>query len=526
MSIESFYQLSMCAVDPDELRLDPDSFERRLRDWLPRVVSIDDFAGWYSDQRGRPPRCPVRATGMLLLQTRYGWPDKEVVRRARRDLGVRYALRLDGNMKPPGVSTLRRVRRKLRERKGDDFLHRRVLALARELGLIPDVGLQAQDSTNTDCRGAVIDTFNLIATGIGQVLRTVARALGCAAESLAKDWGLTRYLSRSIKGQVRLDWTQEDERNALLTQEIRDADRLVDLVASLDVKLPPTVDEALALLRLVARQDVEECGDGTYKIARGTAKGRIISISDPEARHGRKSSSKVINGFKTHVQGTIESQFVTGILITDAATHDASPSPELVEQSAGVGLKPGEVVADAAYGTGANIRACAERDVKVLTKQGKSSHKNCFTKREFVVDLEGMTVTCPGGHTTTEHKMVTDPEGIVEQVPQFTFPKETCGQCPLAQQCNSDTKRGRRRRVRLSAYEAEFQATKTFNQSSRAPEVLRSRSAVERLISHLVRMGMRHARFFGMHLVQYQAYLTAAAYNLQRIFTLTKWSPA
>ncbi len=37
---------------------------------------------------------------------------------------------------------------------------------------------------------------------------------------------------------------------------------------------------------------------------------------------------------------------------------------------------------------------------------------------------------------------------------------------------------------------------------------------------------VRHARFFGMHMVQYQAYLTAAAYNLQRIFTLTKWSTA
>lgn len=33
-------------------------------------------------------------------------------------------------------------------------------------------------------------------------------------------------------------------------------------------------------------------------------------------------------------------------------------------------------------------------------------------------------------------------------------------------------------------------------------------------------MGMRHARFFGMHKVQFQAYMTAAAYNLQRLFKL------
>ena len=69
-------------------------------------------------------------------------------------------------------------------------------------------------------------------------------------------------------------------------------------------------------------------------------------------------------------------------------------------------------------------------------------------------------------------------------------------------------------------YEEELQATKAFNASSRAKDVLRSRPSIERLISHLVRMGMRHARFFGMHMVQAQAHLTAAAYNIQRYITL------
>lgn len=32
---------------------------------------------------------------------------------------------------------------------------------------------------------------------------------------------------------------------------------------------------------------------------------------------------------------------------------------------------------------------------------------------------------------------------------------------------------------------------------------------------------MRQARFFGMHMVQFQAYMTAAAYDLQRIIALS-----
>ena len=115
-----------------------------------------------------------------------------------------------------------------------------------------------------------------------------------------------------------IDWNDEQARNALLTEEIRDTDRLTELVNELDVSLPPEVDDALVLMRTVARQDVEQQADGTSAIKRGTAKGRTISITDPEARHGRKSSSKVIKGFKTHVQGTIDSQFVVGIITLEA----------------------------------------------------------------------------------------------------------------------------------------------------------------------------------------------------------------
>ena len=87
--------------------------------------------------------------------------------------------------------------------------------------------------------------------------------------------------------------------------------------------------------------------------------------------------------------------------------------------------------------------------------------------------------------------------------------------------CCSATKKGRNRTIMLSVYETELQTIKAFNASSRATEVLRSRSAIERLISHLVKMGMRTARFFGMHRVQLQAHMVAAAYNLQRFITLT-----
>jgi hypothetical protein len=460
---------------------------------------------------------------MLLLQFRFRVSDRVLVERSTRDLGWRYALGLERGVLPPSQGSVVRFRSALRRVKGDAFVLDRVLAYAREQGLIDDVALQGLDSTNTECRGAVIDTFNLVATAIGQVVRRVARALGEGVRALAARWKVDRYLARSIKGAAAIDWSDETQRNALLTEEIRDADRVRQLVADTEasVTLPPDVHEAVALLIKVARQDVEPLPDGTWKIAHGTAKGRVISISDPEAGHGRKSASSLFNGFKTHIVGTIESLFVTGIAITSAATHDAKAAPGLIDQAAKRDLKPKEALADAAYGTGENLRACAERGVAVRTKMPSASTKTAIPKRDFSIDLAAMEVTCPTGQTARNPTLTKDPEGGDEPVATFRFGKATCGVCPLKATCSSQTAKGAGRVLRLSAYEPELQRTKAFNATEHAKPLLRARSAVERLISHLVRMGMRHARFFGMHMVQFQAYMTAAAYDLQRIIALS-----
>ena len=132
-----------------------------------------------------------------------------------------------------------------------------------------------------------------------------------------------------------------------------------------------------------------------------------------------------------------------------------------------------------------------------------------------------MTVTCPAGATAAKPTFVNDPAGGDRSVARFRFDKATSVNCPLNAKCSAETAKGKGRSVILSAYEAELQVTKAFNATAAAKPLLRSRSAVERLISQLVRLGMRHARLFGMHMVQFQAYMTAAAYDLQRIITLS-----
>jgi hypothetical protein len=518
------YEIPCSDVDPDLLRLEPDAFERWLPDVLPRLVSQHDFEGFHEDTGpGAPPCNPFVLTGMLLLQFRYGLSDRELVRRCHRDLGFKYAVGLARNQGSPSTSSVKRHRYKIRKKLGDDVLHRRMLELAVADGLMPDKDLQAIDSTNTDCRGAVIDTFNLIAVGIMQVIRAVAVCLNVRAEDLARRWEMSDYLARSIKSKVNIDWSDPEARNKLLTAEIRDADRISNRITELEktLTLPDAVYKASELLQKVARQDVEQLPDGSYRIAKGTAPGRVISITDSEARHGRKSSSKVINGFKTNVTGTIVTQFVTGIKNTNASVPDANPTGELIRQTEENGVKPRELIGDCAYGTGANIREGIKLGVEIRTKMPAPSRRSSIPKRDFDIDLREMRVICPEGVVSEKFTFVKDPGGSEEDVQKFHFDKNICNQCPRRRECSSTTIKGLGRKITLSCYEEELQKTKAFNNTERAVAVLRSRSAIERLISHLVHMGMRHARFFGMYNVQFQSFMTAAAYNLQRYITLS-----
>lgn len=519
----SFYQLSLTKVDPDRIGLAPDAFERQLPEFLSLAVSPAELQELAGSAEGAPTRCVLSKLAMVLLRFRYDLSERQLVERCRRDLGFRYALGLEDGEDPPSERTYRRFQDRLLEVKGEEYLLALSLRAAVAAGVLDDTALQAVDSTNTDCRGAIIDTFNLVAAAIRQVVRVTARCLGRRPQELAREWELSRYMARSIKGDANIDWSDKKQRNELLTSEIRDADALVETVRELarEVHLPEEIQQATDLLQTVARQDVEELEDGTFRIARGTASGRIISVSDPEARHGRKSASKTINGFKTHVVGTIESQFVTGIAITDAATHDAKPTGTLLDQSEAHGLKPDELVGDSAYGAGANIRDTAMRGVQMHTKVPRASARQAFPKRDFDVDIDDLRVTCPAGISTDDYTMVgggnNDPAG---PVPLFRFAKDDCQACAIRDKCCSATAKGGRRTIRLSPYERELQANRAFAQTERGKQVLRSRSSVERLISHLVRMGMRHARFFTMARVQVQAFMVAAAYNLQRLFTL------
>ena len=75
----TFYQRSFLELDPDVIGLPANSFESQLGELLPRIVSPEDFAGFYHESIRTSSCCPMLLTGMLMLQHRYNLTDPELV---------------------------------------------------------------------------------------------------------------------------------------------------------------------------------------------------------------------------------------------------------------------------------------------------------------------------------------------------------------------------------------------------------------------------------------------------------------
>lgn len=137
---------------------------------------------------------------------------------------------------------------------------------------------RALDSTVLDDAVARQDTVTMIATQIRRVRRLVPALEGV--------WVREHNLE---PGRPPCDWDDPADIERLVSELVDDANELVWAAGDLD--LDEDQAQAVALLALVAGQDVEPAGppgSGKWRIAEGTAPDRVISTVDPESRHAHR----------------------------------------------------------------------------------------------------------------------------------------------------------------------------------------------------------------------------------------------
>jgi len=75
--------------------------------------------------------------------------------------------------------------------------------------------------------------------------------------------------------------------------------------------------ENLDVARVIESQNVTFDSQGVPSLSKGVAAYRRIFIEDPDMRHGRKSRSKKIDGYKRHVLKDLESGVVCAVALKE-----------------------------------------------------------------------------------------------------------------------------------------------------------------------------------------------------------------
>ena len=286
--------------------LEPGSVFALLAEHRDRLFPAELFADLFPSGRGRPSVPGEVVASVIVLQALYGHSDREAVDALTFDLRWKAACgyAIDANGFDP--STLTYWRRRLAASDRPQRIFEVVREVITATGAVAGKQRRALDSTILDDAVARQDTVTQLIAQIRRVGREVTGAKDLIAAHCTRLAALTGQ-DYTVTGKPSIAWEDPAARDELVSALVGDA---LALLAALDIeqitKEGGKSAEALALLALVAGQDVEpaEDSDGTdgrWRIARKTAPDRVISTVDPEARHAHKTRERRQDGFKAHV---------------------------------------------------------------------------------------------------------------------------------------------------------------------------------------------------------------------------------
>ena len=169
----------------------------------------EDFAGLYCRGNGRPSVPPSLLAMALILQPYADVSDDEAKQRADYDLRWKVALGVELGARPFAKSTLQEFRAQLVVHEAQATLFQKSLELAKQRGKLRTATGDARklklalDTTNILGRGAVQDTYRLLADGIVQSGQALAEVAGQAWPA----WAAAHDLARYVAARCASSWT-------------------------------------------------------------------------------------------------------------------------------------------------------------------------------------------------------------------------------------------------------------------------------------------------------------------------------
>jgi len=475
-------------------------FLRQQRHRIFDAAFQEELAACYRDStEGQPPIPPAQLALATVLQAYTGVSDDEVIEAVVMDRRWQLVLDcLDCARAPFSKGTLVGFRERLIAQDLDRRLIERTVEIAEQTqGFGPRQIRAALDSSPLWGAGRVEDTLNLVGHALRKALGVLARQQGRELPAVAQEAGAALLTQSSLKAALDRDWDDPAALPAALAQVLGALEQVEAYVASQGAT--PQVRESLGVAHAVVAQDVEQHADGALALRHGVAKERRISVEDGAMRHGRKSRSQLIDGYKRHVLHDLDSALVRAVGLTPANVPEASVTEDIEADLAPQEVEVGELHIDRAYLSSALVRERGPH-MQVICRAWPVQQGAYYSKAAFHLDWEQGLLRCPGGH-----QMPFAPGGTVH------FPAAVCAACPLRAAC-TDSARGRSVNIhpdeRLLTELRERQAT------PQGRAALRERVQVEHTLAHIGHWQGDRARYLGQRKNLFDLRRMAVVHNL------------
>jgi Transposase domain (DUF772) len=294
----------------------------------------EELATLYDDQpKGHPPLPPALLALVTILQAYTGASDAEAVEAAVMDRRWQLVLDcLDCADAPFSQGTLVAFRGRLIAADLDRRLIERTVEIAAQTkGLGHRTLRAALDSSPLWGAGRVEDTYNLLGHALRKAIGVLARQQGQQGRELAAEAeaaGAPLLGAPSLKAALDCDWDDPAARAEALEQILCAlAQGEAHVAAQPESPAQAAAQESVAVAQQVVQQDVEARPDGTVALRQGVAPDRRISVEDPDMRHGRKSRTQRVDGYKRHVLRDLDSGLVVAWCGSSASRRPTRPRP-------------------------------------------------------------------------------------------------------------------------------------------------------------------------------------------------------
>ena len=489
-----------------------------LREHRHEVVDTafqEELASLYQDSlRGQPPVAPALLALATILQAYTGASDDEVIEASLMDRRWQLVLDcLDGEEAPFSKGTLIAFRQRLIEANMHRRLIERTIEVARKARAFGAGPLRAAlDSSPLWGAGRVEDTYNLLGHALRKALGVIAVQQGWELAEIATEAKAQVVSGSSLKAALDRNWDDPQARQealAVVLAALTSVERWLETQP--ESKADPAVQANLQTAQQIKAQDVEVTETGTASLRKGVAKDRRISIEDAQMRHGRKSRSVRVDGYKRHVLHDLDSGLVRAVGITLANAPEASVTEAISTDLLAQQAQLAELHIDRAYLSSTLVRE-RSADLVIYCKAWPVRNGTRFVKTAFELDWEQHRIRCPN-----QQEMPFEPGATVH------FPAEVCTVCPLRDLCTSNP---RGRSVSIHPDEALLGELRERQLTAAGRTKLRERVAVEHTLAHLGYWQGRRARYLGDRKNLFDLRRCAVVHNLHVLARLEAFSHA